>query len=76
LSLKPIQADRLIKILVKVGFTPLRQKGSHVILRNMDGRLIVVPVHRGEKIGIGLLLKIVKESGLTRERFLELLNST
>ena len=75
MSLKPIQADRLIKILAHVGFVPVRQRGSHVILRNKDGRLIVVPVHRGEKIGRGLLLRIVKESGLIRERFLELLNS-
>lgn len=75
MSLKPIQADRLIKILIHVGFVPLRQRGSHVILRNKDGKLIVVPVHRGEKIGRGLLLRIIKESGLTRERFLELLNS-
>ena len=75
MSLKPVKADRLIRVLASVGFLPIRQSGSHVILRNADGRLIVVPVYSGEKIGRGLLLRILKEAGLTRERFLELLDS-
>lgn len=34
---------------------------------------MVVPVHAGEKIGIGLVLKIIKDAKLSREEFLELL---
>lgn len=52
-SLKPIPADRLIKILAKIGFKPVRQRGSHVILRHADGRSTVIPVHKGEEIGEG-----------------------
>jgi predicted RNA binding protein YcfA (HicA-like mRNA interferase family) len=72
-SLKPLPADKVIKVLVRLGFKPVRQRGSHVILKREDGKVIVVPVHRGEEIGRGLLSKIIKDAGLTREEFLRLL---
>ncbi|MGD0329650.1 MAG: type II toxin-antitoxin system HicA family toxin [Nitrososphaeria archaeon] len=73
MSLKPTSADKIIKALTKIGFRPVRQKGSHVILKHNDGRTIVIPVHKGEEIGRGLLFKIIKESGLTKEEFMNLL---
>ena len=73
MSLKPLPADKVIKVLVRLGFKPVRQRGSHVILKREDGKVIVVPVHRGEEIGRGLLSKIIKDAGLTREEFLKLL---
>jgi predicted RNA binding protein YcfA (HicA-like mRNA interferase family) len=42
-------------------------------LKHPDGRITVVPVHSKEKIGPGLLLKIIKDAKLTREEFLNLL---
>jgi predicted RNA binding protein YcfA (HicA-like mRNA interferase family) len=57
---------------VRLGFKPVRQRGSHVILKREDGKVIVVPVHGGEEIGRGLLSKIIKDAGLTREEFLKL----
>ena len=36
-------------------------------MRHEDGRYTVVPVHAGELIGPGLLLKILKDSELTRD---------
>ena len=73
MSLRPVPAEKVVKVLVKVGFRPVRQRGSHLILKRDDGRVTVVPVHRGEEIGRGLLSKIIKEAGLTREEFLKLL---
>lgn len=73
MSLKPLPADKVINVLVRLGFKPVRQRGSHVILKREDGKVIVVPVHRGEEIGRGLLSKIIKDAGLTREEFLRLL---
>lgn len=55
---------------------PMRQRGSHVILKHDDGRLTVIPVHRGEEIGRGLLSKIIKDTGLTKEEFLKLLEES
>jgi len=71
-SLKPISADKLIKILAKTGLTLVRQRGSHLILRHSDGRSTVVPIHPGEEIGRGLLLKIIRDAGLTKEEYLRL----
>ena len=73
MRLRPIRAERLIKVLAKAGFKPVRQRGSHVLLKRDNGRVTVVPVHRGEDIGRGLLSKILKDAGLTREDFLRLL---
>jgi len=73
LSLRPVPAEKVIKVLVKTGFRPVRQRGSHLILKRDDGKVTVIPVHRGEEIGRGLLSKIIKEAGLTREEFLKLL---
>ena len=76
MDLRPLPAEKLIKALTKVGFKPVRQRGSHVILKHNDGKVTVVPVHRGEEIGRGLLSKIIKDAGLTREEFLKLLKET
>ena len=73
MSLRPVKAERLIKVLVNVGFKPVRHRGSHVILRHDDGRVTVVPVHGGEEIGRGLLPRILRDAGLTREDFSRLL---
>ena len=62
MKLKPLEARKVIKVLTKVGFVIVRKKGSHVILKHQDGRLIVVPDHKGEEISKGLLLKIIKDS--------------
>jgi predicted RNA binding protein YcfA (HicA-like mRNA interferase family) len=58
--------------LKKAGFEIIRQKGSHVFLRHSDGRVTVVPVHKGETIGVGLLLKILRDVDITKEEFYKL----
>jgi predicted RNA binding protein YcfA (HicA-like mRNA interferase family) len=73
MSLKPQPASKIIKALSKAGFKIVRKHGSHVVLKHPDGQLTVVPVHAGEDIGTGLLAKIIKDTGLTKEEFLELL---
>ncbi|WXG39257.1 MAG: type II toxin-antitoxin system HicA family toxin [Candidatus Freyarchaeum deiterrae] len=73
MSLKPLPAEKIIRVLKKVGFEIVRQKGSHVILKNPEGRITVVPLHKGEEIGRGLLLKIIKDAGLKKEEFLDLI---
>jgi predicted RNA binding protein YcfA (HicA-like mRNA interferase family) len=73
MSLKPQPAKKLIKVLTKTGFKIVRTHGSHVILKHSDGRLTVVPVHAGEEIGSGLLNKIIKDTGLSKEEFMKLL---
>jgi len=69
----PIDPYRLIKILSKIGFKPIRQKGSHVILMNERRTRIVVPVHPSKKLKPGLVRVIIREARLTREEYFELL---
>ena len=64
-KLPPIKAINLVKILERQGFRRIRQKGSHLILKHVDGRETVIPMHRGEEIGRGLLRKILREINLT-----------
>jgi predicted RNA binding protein YcfA (HicA-like mRNA interferase family) len=72
-NLKRLPARKVIKILSISGFKIVRKRGSHVVLKHPDGRITVVPVQAAEKIGPGLLLKIIKDAKLTREEFLKLL---
>jgi predicted RNA binding protein YcfA (HicA-like mRNA interferase family) len=63
----------VVKALQKAGFQAARQRGSHVYLQHSDGRSTVVPIHKGEDIGRGLLRKILHDTELTREDFRGLL---
>jgi len=71
--LPSLDGEQIVKALGKAGFQVLRQKGSHVYLKHADGRATVVPVHKGESIGRGLLRKIMQDTELSREEFLKLL---
>jgi len=57
----------LIKALGRFGFEVIRTRGSHHFLRHQDGRCTVVPVHRGETIGRGLLAQILRDCEITAE---------
>lgn len=59
---------QLVTALEAFGFEVQRQRGSHVVLRHPDGRTTVVPVHRGEVLGPGLLGKILRDVDLTAAR--------
>ena len=65
-----LTGKELAKILTKLGFQPIRQESSHVFFQHPDGRTIVIPVHSGEEIDIGLLNKIIKKDlQISREEF-------
>ena len=64
-----VSGSQAIRALRRLGFEVIRIKGSHHFLRHPDGRCTVVPVHRGETIGRGLLLQILKDCELERDEF-------
>jgi len=66
-----LSARELISILIKMGFTEIRQHGSHKYFTHPDGRATVVPVHSGRDIGRGLLKKILNEIEVSRDDFLK-----
>jgi predicted RNA binding protein YcfA (HicA-like mRNA interferase family) len=51
-----------------LGFSVVRQKGSHVVLRRGD-KGCVIPMHR--ELAIGTLRSAIKEAGITVELFAE-----
>lgn len=52
-KLTVISSKDMVKILEKLGFEEVRQKGSHKSFRHKDGRTTLVPFH-GEDLGRGL----------------------
>ena len=67
-----ISGQEMYRLLTKIGFRRVRQKGSHVFMGHPDGRSIVVPIHRGEDLGRGLTRTILSEAGLTVDEYLRL----
>ena len=67
-----LSGKEIIKALAKVGFVPVRQKGSHVFLRHVDGRRTVVPFH--EEVNKSTVMDIIEQTKLTRQKFLRLIN--
>lgn len=63
-----VTGKKLIRALQKIGFEVVRTKGSHHFLQHPDGRCTVVPVHKGESIGRGLLAQILRDCEITREQ--------
>jgi predicted RNA binding protein YcfA (HicA-like mRNA interferase family) len=56
-----IKGKDLVTFLETLGFTSIRQRGSHVRMKSDDGRYTSVPIHSGEDIPKGLLRKIIPE---------------
>jgi len=71
MKLKPLPSRQVINILEQLGFEKVRQRGSHVFFRHPDGRTTIIPIHKGEDIGRGLLQEIIKDTKLTKEEFLK-----
>jgi predicted RNA binding protein YcfA (HicA-like mRNA interferase family) len=71
--LPPVTGAALVRALERAGFAIVRRRGSHVFLKHADGRSTVVPVHRGETLGPGLLLKIAHDVEWSRDELLTLL---
>ena len=68
-----LKPKELIRILGKLGFQLIRQKGSHMFFRHPDGRTATVPFHKGEDIGRGLLNKILDDIEICKEEFIKYL---
>jgi predicted RNA binding protein YcfA (HicA-like mRNA interferase family) len=67
-KLPVISGERLIKILVREGFSVRRQAGSHVVLQKGNA-VFSVPLH--QELKKGTLKAILKQSGLSAEDLLE-----
>lgn len=73
-KLPNLTGKKLVSILEKKGFVFLRQKGSHVRLKDSENRVVTVPIHANQILGKGLLLKILRDAQLSKEELINLLD--
>ncbi len=71
-KLRPARSDEIIRILERVGFTCIRQSGSHMVFHHSDGRWTTVPIHKGRDLGKGILRKILKDAKIAVDEFEQL----
>jgi predicted RNA binding protein YcfA (HicA-like mRNA interferase family) len=57
------------KLLFKLGFEKVRQKGSHVFYRHPDGRYTTVPHHKGRMLARPLIREILREIKIDVEEY-------
>ena len=72
MKLLQISGKELVKILSKLGFETVRQRGSHVRLEkktNVETIKLTVPLH--SQLKKGTLSRIIKDSKVSEEEFSE-----
>jgi len=73
MKLQLISSNKVLKILTKQEFQIARQRGSHVTLHKKVGDktlLVVVPVRK--QIKRGTWLSIIRQAGMTKDEFINL----
>jgi predicted RNA binding protein YcfA (HicA-like mRNA interferase family) len=66
-----ISGKSLVKVLEKIGYFVVRQRGSHIRMHHEDRWPITIPNHK--ILGKGLLRKILRDAELSTNDFLKLL---
>lgn len=66
-----VSAGEICRALSGAGFQLKSQKGSHLKLRHLDGRTVIVPNY--SEVALGTLRSILKQAGLGPEELLRLL---
>ena len=69
-NLPVLKPREVCRILDRLGFTLVRQRGSHMQYRHADGRATTVPNHAGRDISPILLRQIARDIGLTAEELI------
>jgi predicted RNA binding protein YcfA (HicA-like mRNA interferase family) len=64
-----VNAQTMERVLLKLGFVAVRQKGSHVVYKHSDGRTTTVPHHGGRDLARPLIREILREIELSPEDF-------
>ncbi len=64
-----IDARKMEKLLLKLGFKKVRQKGSHIFYKHPDGRYTTVPHHKGRVLARPLIREILKEIEISIDEY-------
>ena len=73
--LVPVDARAMERVLQRLGFARVRQKGSHVFYRHADGCTTTVPHHKGRDLAVPLVRAILADVQVSPAEFLRLLKS-
>jgi len=68
-KLKLINGRTMEKLLLRLGFEKVRQKGSHAFYRHPDGRTTTVPHHKARPLARPLIREILREIEITVEDY-------
>ena len=60
-----LKPREVVALLARLGFSEVRQRGSHKQFRHPDGRVTTVPFHAGRDISPTLLRQIARDIGLS-----------
>ena len=72
MTLKVLSGKEICSVLLKHGFIEVRQKGSHIIMqKKILNSTITVPVPNHKEIKRGTLQSIIRQSGISKDEFLE-----
>jgi len=66
-----VSGQDTVRALSSIGFELISQRGSHVKLRNKEGRTVIVPMHR--ELAPGTLRSILRQTALSVDEFTALL---
>jgi predicted RNA binding protein YcfA (HicA-like mRNA interferase family) len=66
-----LKPREVVRILERLGFVQIRQRGSHRQFKHADGRQTTVPDHAGRDLSPILLRQIAKDIGLTPDDLLQ-----
>jgi len=72
--LKLIDAREMERLLFRLGFEKVRQKGSHAFYRHPDGRTTTLPHHKGRLLARPLVREILREIEITVQDYARYLN--
>jgi len=70
-SIPVLKPGEVIRILGRLGFVQIRQRGSHRQFRHADGRQTTVPDHGSRDLSPVLVRQIIKDIGLTPDEFFD-----
>lgn len=63
-----MKCSELYRILIKAGWYPVSQKGSHIKMKHLSKQgTIIFPNHGSCEAGPGLAKRILNEAGITDE---------
>jgi predicted RNA binding protein YcfA (HicA-like mRNA interferase family) len=72
-KLPRLTAREICAVLEKLGFSVVRQSGSHIIYKNAEGKRATVPFHAAKILHPKVLKSILRDAGISSEDLSKLL---